>query len=188
MGLVIYSLLQQVTALRLQDGFGFTVRASIARAGMIMMLTMAVMILIQGAVVRRLNLTPRRLILGGAGISLCALLIALFAPSPFWLLAGTLGLGAGLGMLLPGNLAALSLRAGAQHQGRAAGLNGFAQGLGTALGPLGGAVLNQVSPRLPYALSLLLMGLITLVALRGLSPEPTNSLSRFVANHSRYDR
>ena len=52
LGLTVYSLLQQVTALRMQDAFGVSPQDSIARAGMTMMLTMAAMIATQGLLVR----------------------------------------------------------------------------------------------------------------------------------------
>lgn len=164
LGLTIYSLLQQVTALRMQDAFGLSLQDSIARAGMTMMLTMAAMIAIQGLVVRRLRWPPRTLLLAGVGIGVAALAVAMLAPSVSWLIAGTVGLGAGLGLLLPGNLAVLSLRAGAGHQGRAAGVNGLAQGLGMAIGPLAGAALHQCGPECPYALCFVLMAAIGLVA------------------------
>lgn len=164
LGLTIYSMLQQVTALRMQDAFGVSPQDSIARAGMTMMLTMAAMIATQGLVVRRLRWLPRILLLTGVGIGLAALALGMLAPSVVWLIAGTVGLGAGLGLLLPGNLAVLSLRAGASHQGRAAGVNGLAQGLGMAIGPLAGAALNHYGPMLPYALCFALMAMIGLVA------------------------
>ncbi len=153
LGLTVYSLLQQVTAWRLQDSFGFSSDQSIRFSGAMMMVTMAVMIITQGLVVRQLSWTPKKLIRIGASIALLAMLLATLTSKIPLLMFAMAGLGAGLGLLLPGNLAALSLRVGKNEQARVAGINGMSQGLGLALGPALGASLHQLSPQLPYALA-----------------------------------
>lgn len=149
-GLAAYSLLQQVTALRLQDAFGLTPVDSVQRGGAILALTMTVMVATQGLAVRRLSWPPARLLRVGAVVAALAMLAAALAPSPALLMAAMAGLGGGLGLLLPGNLAALSLRTAPDMQARAAGLNGIGQGIGMAAGPLLGAALHQLSPVMPY--------------------------------------
>ncbi len=62
-----------------------------------------------------------------------------------------------LGLMLPGNLASLSLRAGPHAQGKAAGFNVVGQGLGFAIGPLTGAALRQLSPRMPFLAAAVLL-------------------------------
>lgn len=149
-GLTAYSLLQQVTALRLQDAFGLTPVDSVQRGGAILAFTMAVMVATQGLAVRWLGWPPAHLLRVGAVVATLAMLAAALAPSPALLMAAMAGLGGGLGLLLPGNLAALSLRTAADMQARTAGLNGIGQGIGMAAGPLLGASLHQLSPVMPY--------------------------------------
>ncbi|MDC7789426.1 MFS transporter [Rhodoplanes sp. TEM] len=153
-GLSVYSLLQQVTALRLQDAFGMSPAESIRTSGAAMMITMAAMIVVQGLIVRRLGWPPARLLRLGAVVAALAMLVAALAPAVPVLIAGMVGLGAGFGLLLPGNLAALSLRAGPAAQGKAAGVNAVAQGIGMAIGPLAGAALHQAAPAAPWWASL----------------------------------
>ncbi|QCO13060.1 MFS transporter (plasmid) [Azospirillum brasilense] len=149
-GLTAYSLLQQVTALRLQDSFGLPPVDSVQRGGAILALTMAVMVATQGLAVRWLDWSPIRLLRTGAAIAALAMATAALAPSLALLMAAMAGLGGGLGLLLPGNLAMLSLRTATDAQARTAGLNGIGQGLGMAAGPLLGAALHQLSPAAPY--------------------------------------
>ncbi|MGE4527356.1 MAG: MFS transporter [Rhodospirillaceae bacterium] len=151
LGLAVYSLLQQVTVLRLQDGFGLPPDRAMRAGGGAMMLAMTAMAAMQLGVVRRLRWPPGRLSRTGAAAALACLAAAAAAPGVAALVAATAGLGASLGLLLPGNLAALSLRAGPAAQARAAGINAVAQGMGMALGPIGGAALHQIAPTAPYA-------------------------------------
>lgn len=163
MGLAAYSLLQQVTALRLQDGFGLSPQDSIRTGGGMMVLAMAAMVLVQGGVVRRLSWPPHRLAqVGGLGAAL-ALAVATLAPALPVLAAAMALLGAALGLLIPGNLAALSLRAGPAAQARGAGLNAIGQGFGFAAGPIMGAGLHQMAPWAPYAAATVLLVLVCCV-------------------------
>lgn len=153
-----YNIVQQVVALRLQDAFGFTSDDSIAKAGLALMATALAMIVVQGAVLRVLALRPVTLLGAGALLAAMALLFAAFARDYAELFGALVLLGVALGLMLPGNLASLSLRTGPSAQGKAAGLNVIGQGLGLAIGPLTGAALHQVSPQLPFlAAAILLM-------------------------------
>ncbi len=136
--------------------------------GAAMMAAMAAMVAGQMILVRRLAWTPRRLCrVGAVGAALC-LVVAAFAGSPPPLFAAIVGLGLFLGLLLPGNLARISLRAdGAQAS--AAGVNAVAQGLGMALGPIAGAVLHRISPQAPYVAAAA-VACVALLAWR--DPEP----------------
>ncbi|SIT15945.1 MFS transporter [Insolitispirillum peregrinum] len=165
-GVAVYALVQQVTALRYQDDFGLSLDESIGRSGATLMLTMAVMIVTQGVFVRRLGWQPSRLVRVGAVGGLLAMVVATVAPSIPVLMAAMAGLGAFLGLLLPGNLAALSLRAGAGAQAKVAGLNAIGQGLGMAAGPVMGAALHQLSPAAPYGMAGLLLLVICVLAFR----------------------
>lgn len=122
------------------------------------MATALAMIVVQGAVLRVLALRPETLLGAGALLAAMALLFAAFARDYAELFGALVLLGVALGLMLPGNLASLSLRTGPSAQGKAAGLNVVGQGLGLAIGPLTGAALHQISPQLPFlAAAILLM-------------------------------
>lgn len=145
-----YSILQQVTALRLQDALGFTVEESISRGGAALMATATAMIAVQLFVVRLLRWEPVRLLGVGAAIAALSLLICSLVDSYAAIFGTLVMLGIGLGLMLPGNLAFLSLSTGPGAQGKAAGVNVVAQGLGQAIGPLAGAALHRISPQIPF--------------------------------------
>lgn len=166
LGLGAYSLLQQVMALRLHDGFGLPLDQAVQHSGGAMMVTMLAMVVTQGGIVRRLRCAPLVLVrVGALGAALFLAGVAV-APSLPVLMVGMAGLGAMLGLLIPGNLAGLSLRAGAAAQARAAGLNAIGQGLGLAAGPVTGAMLHQIMPEAPFVAAALLMLLIAVLTLR----------------------
>lgn len=150
LALSAYAALQQVTVLRLQDGFGLAADAAMRAGGGMMMTAMAAMVAGQMLLARGLAWPPLRLSrVGATGAAVC-LAAAALADGPSALFAAMAGLGLGLGLLLPGNLAQISLRAGGA-QAAAAGLNAVAQGLGMAAGPIVGAALHRLSPQAPYA-------------------------------------
>ncbi|SED39371.1 Predicted arabinose efflux permease, MFS family [Beijerinckia sp. 28-YEA-48] len=160
-----YSVLQQVTALRLQDALGFTVEESIARGGAALMATAMAMIAVQLFVVRLLRWEPVRLLGVGAAIAAISLLICSLVDSYAAIFGTLVMLGVGLGLMLPGNLAFLSLSTGAGAQGKAAGVNVLAQGLGQAIGPLAGAALHRISPQVPFLTATALLVLCCAVAI-----------------------
>lgn len=164
LGLTLYSLLQQVTVWRLQDDFGLAPGQSMQMGGALLMLATAAMILGQGVIVRGLSWRPVTLIRIGSLLGLGAMVMAALAPALPWLVAGMVVLGLAVGLLLPGNLSALSLRAGPSRQARLAGVNGLFLGLGTAAGPMLGAQAQQWGPGTPYWLAALCFALIGLVA------------------------
>jgi MFS family permease len=173
-GLSVYSLLQQVTALRLQDAFGQSPADSIRTSGVAMMATMAAMIAVQGLVVRRLTWTPARLLRLGAVAAVVSLCAAALAPAVPVLILAMIATGAAYGLMLPGNLASLSLQTGSGAQGKVAGVNAVAKGIGMAVGPLAGAVLHQVSPAMPYwacAAALMVVSVLAFAASRNTFAE-----------------
>lgn len=89
---------------------------------------------------------------------------AIFAQQPITLMAALGVMGLALGMALPGNLGFLSLLAGPFAQGRAAGVNAVAQGLGMAAGPVAGAALHRISPLAPALACAAAMALALIIA------------------------
>lgn len=171
LAVAIYGTLQQVMALRLQDYYGLSGEASVSRAGFILAAAAVCMIAVQGVVIRYLAWSPRAFLLRGAVLAALAMAGFSAATGPATLLASMMVFGAGLGLLFPGNLGAISLRAPPQAQGKAAGINATFQGIGMACGPLLGAVLNAHSfaavPALCIALLLVVAGLARLGAPQG---------------------
>ena len=55
-------------------------------------------------------------------------------------------LGGAIGLLLPGNLAAMSLATGVKAQGKVAGINALAMGVGLVVGPTAGTAIYHASP------------------------------------------
>ncbi len=149
LGVTTYALLQATTGLRLQDTLGLTPEAAAGRAGATLTATALAMVIAQGFLVGRLGWAPRRLMGVGAAIALAAMLTMALVPGYPALLGALCALGLGLGLLLPGNLAALSLATGAGAQGKVAGINAIGQGLGMVLGPLVGTALYQRDPLAP---------------------------------------
>jgi DHA1 family tetracycline resistance protein-like MFS transporter len=161
------SILQQVTALRLQDALHVPPDESIAKAGAALMATALMMVAVQGGVLRFLTWAPQRLLCTGALLAAFAMLLGSFARSYAEIFGALVLFGAALGLMLPGNLASLSLRAGGDAQGKAAGVNAIGQGLGMAIGPVAGASLHQVAPEAPFAASAILLVLAFCLAVAG---------------------
>lgn len=149
LGVTTYALLQATTGLRLQDLYGLTPEAAAGRAGATLTATALVMVLAQGVLVGRLGWSPHRLMIVGAAVALAAMIGIAVLPGYPALLCSLCVLGLGLGLLLPGNLAALSLATGPGAQGKVAGINAVGQGLGLVLGPLVGTALYGNGPLVP---------------------------------------
>jgi len=77
-----YSILQQVTALRLQDARGFTIEDSISWAGAALMATALAMIIVQACAVRLFLWTPERLLGVGALLVVLSMLLCSFPAQP----------------------------------------------------------------------------------------------------------
>lgn len=153
------SVLQHVTALRLQDALHVSPEESIAKAGAALMAAAVVMIAMQGGIVRVLAWKPERLLRTGALLAALAMLLGSFARDYAEIFGSLVLFGAGFGLMVPGNLASLSLRAGVDAQGKAAGVNAIGQGVGMAIGPVTGASLHQVAPEAPFAAAAILLAL-----------------------------
>ncbi|MDF2115169.1 MFS transporter [Roseiarcaceae bacterium H3SJ34-1] len=153
-----YGILNQVAALRLQDGLGFTVEDSITYGGAALMATALTLIVFQALAVSLLQWSPSRLLTVGSVIATVSMFACALASDYKQILATLIILGAGLGLMLPGNMASLSLRTDSGDQGRAAGLNVVAQGLGQVIGPIAGASLHGFSVLAPFAVAAFLLG------------------------------
>lgn len=154
-----YSIVQQVSALRLQDTLGFTTGESISRGGAALMATALAMVLVQAIAIRFLRLNATHLLGVGGAIATVAMLICTMVTSYMSILGALIFLGIGLGLMLTGNLTSLSLHTSANAQGKAAGINVVAQGLGQSIGPITGASLYHVSPQTPFLAATIMLAL-----------------------------
>jgi MFS family permease len=111
----------------------------------------------QGFLVRRYGFAPRALVLAGLPISMLGMSMLVFASSFPVLVLALAVQGLGQGLVLPGVTGALSLAVADGEQGAVAGVQASAQGLARLAGPLVGSNLYQLSGKLPYAVSSLLL-------------------------------
>ncbi|MGE3539495.1 MAG: MFS transporter [Candidatus Tectimicrobiota bacterium] len=162
-----YGVVQQVTALRLQDTLGLSFQEAITRAGSALMLTSLMMVCVQALLVRGLRWPPERLLLLGAVGALLGMLGLAVASQYNAIVAAMVVFGGSLGLVFPGNLASLSVRTGEAAQGKTAGINAMGQGLGGATSPLLGATLHQLAPVAPYVVMSGFLVLVILLALLG---------------------
>lgn len=152
-----YGIVQQVMALRLEDGLGFSPEQAVTGSGKGLLVIALTLVAVQGVVARVPSVRPERLLMAGTLVGALSMLLCGLARSYGEILAVLLLFGVALGLIIPGNLACLSLRAGARAQGKAAGVNMMGQGLGLAIGPLSGAALHQVSPLAPFLAATVLL-------------------------------
>jgi DHA1 family tetracycline resistance protein-like MFS transporter len=141
------------------------VEESISRGGAALMATATAMIAVQACAIRLFRWKPIRLLAVGAAIAVLSMLICSLADSYIEIFGSLVMLGIGLGLMLPGNLASLSLWTGPGSQGKAAGVNVVAQGVGQAIGPLAGATLHRVSPEVPFVAATILLAIACTVAI-----------------------
>ncbi|WP_171018857.1 MFS transporter [Microbulbifer harenosus] len=174
--LLIYGMLQQVIGLRLQDQFGYSSAEALRATGIAMMLTMAVMVIVQLGFLRFVDWPAARVLRWGCGLLVLALTLATLSTGYGQLLMSMVLVGGAMGLVFPGNLALLSLAVGANAQGRIAGVNGVSKGLGLALGPVSGAALHQFSVSAPFVLGIVLALVMVLLAFWGSQPEKADTL------------
>lgn len=155
--IAIYSALQPLTAWRMQDDFALNTEEAIKFTAAIMMSSMASMIAIQSCIVPILKWHYARLRSFGYIISVIAMLCAALVNTPILLLMSMALFGIGVGLLIPGNLAAISINTASQHQARIAGVNGTFKGLGMATGPILGNALYAIDSTAFYWLSALML-------------------------------
>jgi MFS family permease len=158
------AIVQQVTGFRFQDLFALDAEATARQAGLALMVMAALSILAQIALVQRLSWPPTRLLRLGALLALGAIILLLLLETFVPMVVAMALLGAGLGLVFPSYIALMSNAAGSAVQGRIAGINASAQGLGFVIGPIAGSALYQLAPEAPYFLALGLVSIIALLA------------------------
>ncbi|WP_432823405.1 MFS transporter [Trichloromonas sp.] len=172
-----FSMMSQTIGFYIQDRFVLDGQATAQAIGMGMMMSAGMSFFSQAFLVRRLNMTPTRLMCLGLPILLAGYPMLLLAGSVPALVALLGILGLGLGLVSPGFTAGASLAVGPKEQGAVGGLISACPAAGFVLGPLVGTSLYQVSPVYTYLCACLLMVPLTVYAwrIRGLGREAVTS-------------
>jgi MFS family permease len=155
--------MQQANGFYLQDKFELTDVETAQHAGGVLMASALLSITAQFLMVQRLRLTPKVLMRLGFPFVLTG--VAVFSTaSNFPLMIVAMGcFGFGMGMIMPGNVSALSMSVGHHQQGKMAGIGTASNGLGFIIGPLLGSGLYMVFPHLPYIVCIGLLSTATLL-------------------------
>jgi MFS family permease len=116
----------------------------------------------QLVLVQRFKPSPRIMMRAGVPLALLSFVTFLATTSFTVYLIALVFLGAGLGLVRPGNSAGASLAVDPEEQGSVAGVTNAIGVLGNVFGPLLGTTLFQLTPRGPYILNaaLMLMALV----------------------------
>ena len=135
------------------------------------------MVFVQLVLLPRLGWAPMRYLAIGVPTVAAGFLLLLFANHllVFMLAAGCIGLG--FGMAGPGYSSEVSLRVHADEQGSVAGLTSACPALGFVIGPFSAGLLYDLDPRLPYAVTLILLLALTIVIRHMSRPVEDPSLS-----------
>lgn len=134
------------------------------------------MVCVQLLVIPNLRWPPYRLLQVGVPMVALGFVCLLFANHLAVFILATTFIGIGFGLTGPGYSSEVSLRVKPEEQGALAGLTSACPALGFVIGPLGGGVLYDLSPRLPYAATLLLLLVLALVIWR-LRPKGDMSIT-----------
>ena len=163
---------QQTLTFLVQDRFGLDQSAAIQWGSAAFAASAVATIFIQFGVVQRYRPRPDLMLKAGlATVALGYVVVALPLPYPV-LVTGFGIVGAGAALTVPGTNAMASLNVSPPEQGGAAALMAMAPPAAFVFGPLIGAGAYTISPILPFALSAIAVGGLTLVALSPAIPKP----------------
>ena len=143
------------------DQLGMSPEAGARTAGNALGMVGIALILSQ-LVVRRLTLRPIPMIRIGMGVAGLGFVSVMLVTQSWMLMVSYFVAAAGMGFVFPAFSALAANSVQPNEQGAAAGAVGAAQGLGTVLGPLAGAMLLQLTPGLPYAVSGVLLAMVAI--------------------------
>ena len=149
----------------MQDTLGLDAHQTVQYSGAGFVVLAVSGLLTQLVLVQRLKPTPRTMMRAGVPLSLLAFVTFLSARNFFVYLGALMFLGAGLGLVRPGNAAGASLAVEPSEQGSVAGLTNAIGVLGNVFGPMLGTTLFQIVPQGPYILNAVLMVLALIYVL-----------------------
>jgi len=152
-----FSMMSQTIGFYFQDRFVLDGKTTAQAIGLGMMVSSITSLFSQAVLVRRVGMTPFRLLNIGLPVMLGGFVAMLFAWSIATLVICLGILGLGLGMVAPGFTAGASLAVGPEEQGAVGGLISACPAAGFVLGPIVGTGLYQFHAFLPYLCSALLI-------------------------------
>lgn len=171
-----YSIVQPIIGLRMMDQFGMAEAAAIGFAGAAITAGGGAMFLSQALVTPRLKWPPVRLLVVGGTGAFAGLLALAVAPGEAFIVIAMAVLGLSLGLVVPGNLAAMSLATGMGAQGKVAGINTVALGLGLGFGPIIGTAVYRFDFAAPFWLAVAVAaGIIVIALLAARREEPATA-------------
>jgi MFS family permease len=139
---------------------GLSTREAAGPLALTQAMSAVAMVCVQLLLIPRLRWPPFRYMLVGVPLVALGFVCLLFANHlAIFMLATTL-VGLGFGLTGPGYSAEVSLRVSPEEQGALAGLSSACPALGFVIGPLSAGILYDLHPRLPYAVTLLLLLLL----------------------------
>ncbi|MEM8825460.1 MAG: MFS transporter [Pseudomonadota bacterium] len=151
---IAISALQQTAAFYIQDFTGSGTAEAAQQAGYAFMALAAAMLVVQGLAVQVWKPSPDLMLGAGFPIAAFGTLVYLVAPSLPLIILGFALMGTGFGLVQPGLVSIVSLRASAETQGAAAGYVQSAMAGGFVVGPLAGTAIYALSPSAPLLLAL----------------------------------
>jgi MFS family permease len=132
------------------------------------------MVTVQLLVIPRLGWPPYRYLMTGVPLVAAGFLCLLLAQHLAVFMLATALIGLGFGLAGPGYSSEVSLRVRPEEQGALAGLTSACPALGFVVGPLSAGLLYDLHPRLPYAVTLLLLLVLAAVIWR-LQPKAAHA-------------
>lgn len=157
------SAIQQTVAFYLQDLLQLSTADTIQTSGGFFLVMACVNIVTQGIIIRRNTLSPMQMLVPGLALMMIGSICYAISGNYLQLMISSGIIGAALGLLHPGLLAAASLRTSDQTQGAVAGAMQAMIALGFVLGPLLGTALYAISPVLTTMLIIFCIGGMTAI-------------------------
>ena len=139
------------------DRLGLEPRGSETSIAIVMMAGASATLAAQWGLIPRLALGPRALILWGSLIAALGLVGTMLAADLYGIVLGFSVASIGFGLTRPGFTGGASLAVGLSEQGGVAGVITSANGISFVAAPGVGMLLYAVDPRLPFAISALLL-------------------------------
>ena len=148
---------QTVLAFWVQDVLGVGGKAATGWAGLALAFLSGGFVAAQAVFARLMGWPSGRLLAVGSILAPVAVAVLMLVPAYPAIVAACFLFGAGFGMIMPGNTAAMTLAVPLDQQGAVAGQNAAAQGFGFVIGPFASGALYQVAPAYSFAMALVLL-------------------------------
>ncbi|MDL2403437.1 MFS transporter [Rhizobium mayense] len=171
-GFLSYTMVPPIFGLRLMDRFGLDGGAAAAQTGLVLTAGGLAVCIAQALIAVRSSWNVLMMLRAGTAGILLGLVMLLIAKDLLEMCVAMGVIGFAVGFIAPANLGAISLAAGRGAQGKVGGLNMAARGLGSAIGPVAGTALYRGSVDAPIFGSIVLVGILLLMAF--LVPAPGN--------------